>query len=75
MITEGMIGLEIHCYLKTKEKLFCGCSASRERGLRANTLVCPVCTGQPGEQVAPVVETTPPPAMNSSGNWSGVPFS
>lgn len=48
VITEGMIGLEIHCYLKTKEKLFCGCSASRERGLRANTLICAVCTGQPG---------------------------
>jgi aspartyl-tRNA(Asn)/glutamyl-tRNA(Gln) amidotransferase subunit B len=44
----GKIGLEIHCYLITKEKLFCNCVASREKGLQANTLICPICTGQPG---------------------------
>lgn len=44
----GMIGLEIHTYLVTKEKLFCKCKASRERGLKENTLICPICTGQPG---------------------------
>jgi aspartyl-tRNA(Asn)/glutamyl-tRNA(Gln) amidotransferase subunit B len=48
VVLKGMIGLEIHCYLKTKEKLFCSCIASRERGLEGNTYVCPVCTGQPG---------------------------
>lgn len=45
---EGMIGLEIHAYLVTKEKLFCDCIASREKGLKANIHVCPICTGQPG---------------------------
>lgn len=45
---KGKIGLEIHCYLTTKEKLFCDCIASREKGLRANTNICPICTGQPG---------------------------
>lgn len=47
-LISGMIGLEIHCYLKTREKLFCDCVASRERGLAPNTLICPTCTGQPG---------------------------
>ena len=45
---EGMIGLEIHVYLRTKEKLFCRCRASREKGLKSNLNVCPVCTGMPG---------------------------
>ena len=43
------IGLEIHGYLKTNEKLFCRCKS--EHGLkhsRPNTNICPVCTGQPG---------------------------
>ncbi len=44
----GMIGLEIHAYLITKEKLFCRCVASREKGLRSNVNVCEICTGQPG---------------------------
>src|SRR3989338_4126795 len=45
---KGMIGLEIHTYLVTKEKLFCTCIASRERGLKPNINICPTCTGQPG---------------------------
>ncbi len=44
----GMIGLEIHCYLVTREKLFCRCKATRERGTKPNTLICPVCCGIPG---------------------------
>lgn len=44
----GRIGLEIHAYLVTREKLFCNCRASREKGQRANIYICPVCTGQPG---------------------------
>lgn len=47
-VLEGMIGLEIHVYLVTKEKLFCRCRASREKGLRENVYICPLCTGQPG---------------------------
>jgi aspartyl-tRNA(Asn)/glutamyl-tRNA(Gln) amidotransferase subunit B len=45
---KGMIGLEIHTYILTKEKLFCKCKSSRERGLKPNTHICPICTGQPG---------------------------
>ncbi|MEK6846739.1 MAG: Asp-tRNA(Asn)/Glu-tRNA(Gln) amidotransferase subunit GatB [Nanoarchaeota archaeon] len=44
----GKIGLEIHTYLTTREKLFCRCRASRERGTKPNSFVCPICTGQPG---------------------------
>jgi len=45
---KGMIGLEIHCYLVTKEKLFCKCKSSRERGLKPNINICAICTAQPG---------------------------
>lgn len=45
---KAKIGLEIHCYLTTKEKLFCRCKSSREKGLKENSLICPICTGQPG---------------------------
>lgn len=44
----GMIGLEIHCYPVTKEKLFCKCINSRERGIQGNVNICEICTGQPG---------------------------
>ncbi|MCK5150081.1 Asp-tRNA(Asn)/Glu-tRNA(Gln) amidotransferase subunit GatB [Candidatus Pacearchaeota archaeon] len=43
------IGLEIHGYLTTNEKLFCTCKS--EHGLKnakPNTNICPICTGQPG---------------------------
>ena len=43
-----MIGLEIHTYLNTKEKLFCKCAAKKEKGLVPNSFICPICTGQPG---------------------------
>jgi len=46
--TKGMIGLEIHTYLITDEKLFCTCKNSREKGLKPNLNICPICTGQPG---------------------------
>jgi len=45
---KGLIGLEIHTYVLTKEKLFCNCIASREKGLKPNIHICPTCTGQPG---------------------------
>lgn len=41
------IGLEIHAELKTKSKMFCGCKNDPHHG-EANTLICPVCTAQPG---------------------------
>jgi aspartyl-tRNA(Asn)/glutamyl-tRNA(Gln) amidotransferase subunit B len=43
---EVVIGLEIHAQLRTKTKLFCGCST--EFGKTPNTLTCPVCLGLPG---------------------------
>ena len=42
-----IIGLEIHCQLKTKTKLFCGCSTDFQ-GDAPNTHVCPICLGLPG---------------------------
>ena len=48
---ESVIGLEVHCELKTKTKIFCGCST--EFGAEPNTHVCPVCLGLPG--VLPVL--------------------
>ncbi len=43
---EMVIGLEIHCELNTKTKIFCGCSTAF--GAEPNTQVCPVCLGMPG---------------------------
>ncbi|OGV60645.1 MAG: glutaminyl-tRNA synthase (glutamine-hydrolyzing) subunit B [Lentisphaerae bacterium RIFOXYC12_FULL_60_16] len=40
------IGLEVHVQLKTRSKLFCGCSTAY--GSEPNTQVCPVCLGYPG---------------------------
>ena len=43
------IGLEIHGYLDTKEKLFCMCKTDFLNS-KNNSLVCPICTGQPGSK-------------------------
>ena len=43
---ELVIGLEVHCQLKTRTKLFCGCP--NRFGDAPNTNVCPVCLGLPG---------------------------
>jgi aspartyl-tRNA(Asn)/glutamyl-tRNA(Gln) amidotransferase subunit B len=43
---EPVIGLEVHCELKTATKLFCGCRNVFGEG--PNTNVCPVCLGLPG---------------------------
>mgnify|MGYP000858020308 CR=1 FL=1 len=45
-IYEMVIGLEVHVELKTKTKIFCGCSTSF--GAEQNTQCCPVCMGMPG---------------------------
>jgi len=45
---EPVIGLEIHAELLTKSKMFCGCSADYASAPEPNTLICPVCTAQPG---------------------------
>jgi len=51
---ETVIGLEVHAQLKTKSKIFCGCSTAF--GAEPNTHVCPVCLGMPG--VLPVLNRT-----------------
>lgn len=43
---EMVLGLEVHCELNTKTKIFCGCSTAF--GAEPNTQVCPVCLGMPG---------------------------
>lgn len=51
MSYEPVIGLEVHAQLKTKSKIFCGCSTAF--GNSPNDSVCPVCLGMPG--VLPVL--------------------
>jgi aspartyl-tRNA(Asn)/glutamyl-tRNA(Gln) amidotransferase subunit B len=44
---EAVIGIEVHCQLKTASKMFCGCSTDYD-GAPPNTRTCPVCLGLPG---------------------------
>ncbi len=48
---EAVIGLETHCQLSTKTKIFCNCST--QFGSDPNHNICPVCMGMPG--VLPVL--------------------
>ncbi len=50
---EPIIGLEVHCQLATRSKLFCSCATTF--GVAANHQVCPVCLGMPG--TLPVINT------------------
>jgi aspartyl-tRNA(Asn)/glutamyl-tRNA(Gln) amidotransferase subunit B len=48
-IKNSKIGLEIHGYLDTKEKLFCTCKNFHDmKKIKPNTNICPICTAQPG---------------------------
>jgi aspartyl-tRNA(Asn)/glutamyl-tRNA(Gln) amidotransferase subunit B len=44
---EAVIGIEVHCQLRTVSKMFCGCATDYD-GAPPNTRVCPVCLGLPG---------------------------
>ena len=44
---ETVIGLEVHCQLKTKTKVWCSCNADYDNEV-PNISTCPICTGQPG---------------------------
>ncbi len=46
-----VIGLEVHCQLKTRTKLFCGCEY--RFGAPPNSITCARCTGQPGALPVP----------------------
>ena len=52
---EAVIGIEIHCQLKTASKMFCGCSTEID-GAAPNSHCCPVCLGLPG--VLPTINKT-----------------
>jgi len=45
--TKVKIGIEVHGYLVTREKLFCRCPTNYKTA-KINTNICPVCTAQPG---------------------------
>ncbi|MEK9155606.1 MAG: Asp-tRNA(Asn)/Glu-tRNA(Gln) amidotransferase subunit GatB [Patescibacteria group bacterium] len=55
MLLEPVIGLETHVELRTKTKMFCGCSAHGDTSV-PNTNVCPICTGHPGTLPVPNAE-------------------
>jgi aspartyl-tRNA(Asn)/glutamyl-tRNA(Gln) amidotransferase subunit B len=44
---EAVIGIEIHCQLRTASKMFCGCSTAYADAA-PNTHCCPVCLALPG---------------------------
>ncbi|HET9852991.1 MAG TPA: Asp-tRNA(Asn)/Glu-tRNA(Gln) amidotransferase subunit GatB, partial [Candidatus Limnocylindrales bacterium] len=44
---EAVIGVEVHCQLRTDSKMFCACSTAYD-GARPNSHTCPVCLGLPG---------------------------
>jgi len=48
---EAVIGLEVHCQLATRSKIFCGCATTF--GQPPNSQTCPICLGHPG--VLPVL--------------------
>jgi aspartyl-tRNA(Asn)/glutamyl-tRNA(Gln) amidotransferase subunit B len=51
MAEKLMIGLEIHGYIETEEKLFCTCKNYHDmKRIKPNINVCPICCGYPGSK-------------------------
>ena len=48
---ELVCGLEVHCHLKTKTKMFCRCAL--EYGAAENMRTCPICLAHPGALPVP----------------------
>jgi aspartyl-tRNA(Asn)/glutamyl-tRNA(Gln) amidotransferase subunit B len=46
MTYEVVVGVEVHAQLRTKSKMFCGCTTTF--GSSPNSQTCPVCLGLPG---------------------------
>ena len=44
---ETVIGLEVHCQLKTNTKVWCSCNSDYDHE-KPNMSTCPICTGEPG---------------------------
>lgn len=44
---QPVIGLEIHCELKTRTKMFCSCKNDSDE-TQPNLNICPICMGHPG---------------------------
>lgn len=48
---KAKIGLEVHGYIDTKEKLFCRCKNHHDMKIvKPNTNICPICVGAPGSK-------------------------
>lgn len=58
---EAVVGLEIHCRISTKTKLFCRCSNDIFNA-EPNSHVCPICMGFPGAL----------PLMNEQAIYKGI---
>lgn len=52
----AVIGMEVHCEMKTQSKMFCGCKNGLGLEKEPNVHICPVCTGQPGALPVPNVQ-------------------
>ena len=52
---EAVIGIEVHCQLRTVSKMFCGCAVPQPDAA-PNTHTCPVCLALPG--VLPTINRT-----------------
>jgi len=71
---EAVIGLEVHAQLKTRSKIFCGCST--QFGSQPNSQTCQICIGMPG--VLPVLNKTAMDYIIKTGiamNCTVAPFS